>query len=73
MLKEQPIKSNRVWAWALALALATSPALAHDSAHVVVPSPYEAELGVPGDANALAPLHLSALPRYKRPTEHSRR
>ena len=45
---------NRIWAWAFALALATSPALAHDSQHVVVPAPYGAELGVPGDSANVA-------------------
>lgn len=48
MSKERPIVLNRIWAWAFALALASSPALAHDDAHVVEPAPYEAELGVPG-------------------------
>lgn len=42
---------NRIWAWAFAVALATSPALAHDSQHVVVPAPNEAELSVPGDSD----------------------
>jgi uncharacterized cupredoxin-like copper-binding protein len=41
---------NRIWAFAYALALATSPALAHDAAHVA-PGPSDTELGVPGDAS----------------------
>jgi uncharacterized cupredoxin-like copper-binding protein len=50
MSEEPGIKMNRIWAWAFAVALATSPALAHDDAHLVVPAPSEAELGVPGDS-----------------------
>jgi uncharacterized cupredoxin-like copper-binding protein len=42
---------NRIWDWAFILALVTSPALAHDSQHVAVPVPYEAEVGVPGDSD----------------------
>jgi uncharacterized cupredoxin-like copper-binding protein len=49
MSKERPIMMTRIWAWAFALAVATSPALAHESEHLVVPAPYEAELGVPGN------------------------
>jgi uncharacterized cupredoxin-like copper-binding protein len=49
MSEESGTMMHRIWAWAFAVALATSPALAHDSRHVVVPAPYEAELGVPGD------------------------
>jgi uncharacterized cupredoxin-like copper-binding protein len=51
MSEEPGIMMNRIWAWAFAVALATSPALAHDSQHVVVPAPNEAELGVPGDSD----------------------
>lgn len=39
---------NRIWNWAFTFALVTSPALAHDSAHIVVPAPNESEVGVPG-------------------------
>jgi uncharacterized cupredoxin-like copper-binding protein len=60
--KELGIMMNRIWAWAFVLALATSPALAHDSLHVVVPAPYEAELGVPGDsANVASTIRVRML------------
>jgi uncharacterized cupredoxin-like copper-binding protein len=49
--RRQPSKLtvlNRIWNWAFTFALVTSPALAHDRAHIVVPAPYESEVGVPG-------------------------
>lgn len=46
--------SDRFWTFLFALALASSPALAHDAEVVMVPGPFDSELGTPGNASDVA-------------------